>query len=149
MVFKGFLSIFSFFLSIVSIFLTTNNRKITNNQFLFSHRSEINDLFQAILSVIDEIQLHDYSEDKNYASKLVHGEIKGKEFINTIKMEFGLFTCDELLTEVGNYSEALGKENFYEEKNKTRMFSQMLQRKIKLTEHIFSDKEVKKNIKKF
>jgi len=148
MAFKIFLPVLSLIISIVSIVLTGKKVKITNNQFLFSHRSEINDLFQAILSVIDEIQLHDYSEDKNYAGKLVHREVKGKEFINTIKMEFGLFTCDELLTEVGNYSEALGKENFYEEMNKTRMFSQMLQSKIKQTKDIFSDKEVKKYIKK-
>jgi len=143
------------FRSVVSILINAytgiqkrNKVKIDNNQNLYSRRSEVNDLFQAILSVINEIQLHDYSEDKNYAGKLVHREIKGKEFINTIKMEFGLFTCDELLTEVGNYSEALGKENFYEEMNKTRMFSQMLQSKIKQTKDIFSDKEVKKYIKK-
>ncbi|MGK0607278.1 hypothetical protein [Enterococcus gilvus] len=146
MIVSNILSGAAILLNAFAIYKTGKSFKTTSNQFLFTKRSEIIDLYRAVLSVIDLTHLQDFTEDENYANSIIHGDIPTNNFTNLISVEFLSIVSDDIFKDLYTTYEAVVKDSFDEEMNKIQCFGADLRKKIKLTESIFSDEELKKTI---
>ena len=133
------ISVIAIVIAAIGIYQTKKSMKLASNQFLFSKRLEIVNLYRAITYVMDGLAFIDLSDNEEYYCDIFEYNKRSENLFNIIKMEFAQVTNHALFHELFNLYEAVGKENFEEERIKFLLFRNSFKEKITTTNYLFSE----------
>lgn len=130
-------------ISAIGIYQTRKNTKLASNQFLFSTRLEIVNLYRAVTYIMKELAFIDLSDNDEYYCDIFKYKKRSENLFNIIRMEFAQVTNHALFHELYKIYEAVGEEYFEEEKIKFLLFRNTFKEKIATTNYLFSEDKLK------
>ncbi|WP_075492264.1 hypothetical protein ACF3OA_01500 [Enterococcus thailandicus] len=141
-----FISVVAIVIAAIGIYQTRKNTKLASNQFLFSARLEIVNLYRAVTYIMKELAFIDLSGKDEYYCDIFEYKKRSENLFNIIRMEFAQVTNHALFHELYKIYEAVGEEYFEEEKIKFLLFRNTFKEKIATTNYLFSEDKLEHTI---
>ncbi|MGM0167105.1 hypothetical protein IGI39_002085 [Enterococcus sp. AZ135] len=140
------ISVIAIVFAAIGIYQTKKSMKLASNQFLFSKRLEIVNLYRAVTYVMNGLAFIDLSDNEEYYCDILEYEKRSENLFSIIKSEFAQVTNHALFHELYNLYEAVGKENFEEERIKFLLFRNTFKEKITTTNYLFSEDKLENTV---
>lgn len=140
------ISVIAIVIAAIGIYQTKKSMKLASNQFLFSKRLEIVSLYRAVTYVMNGLAFIDLSDNEEYYCDPIEYKKRSENLFSIIKMEFAQVTNHALFHELYNLHEAVGKENFEEERIKFLLFRNTFKEKITTTNYLFSEDKLENTV---
>ncbi|PQE68518.1 hypothetical protein [Enterococcus faecium] len=141
-----FISVMAIVISAIGIYQTKKNTKLASNQFLFSTRLEIVNIYRAVTYTMKDLAFIDLSDNEEYYCDIFEYTKRSKNLFSIIRMEFTQVTNHSLFHELYKLSEAVGEENFEEERIKFLLFRNTFKEKIATANYLFSEDKLEHTI---